>query len=197
MVCYLTPASFTWFTVEWGEAGVWAHTAICWKKEGTGRRASSFTGQTCQNAPTWLPKMSPATSRTNPTKIQSFIKGGPKKPKWNGWSEKTTGEKVEWSLQRFESGGETGCSLDWLDWFLWYFTRRTSSWIPWMTEAEQRLSVGTEPLFTVRDAQTFLYKKDTFKTIKTTFKLRSDQSRCHRGQRSAQVPSARVSNVPP
>lgn len=32
MVYYLTPASFTWFTVEPGEAGVWAHTAICWRK---------------------------------------------------------------------------------------------------------------------------------------------------------------------
>lgn len=44
------------------------------------------------------------------------------------------------------------------------------------------------------DAQTFLYKNDTFKTIKTTFKLRSSahESQCNRGQRSAKVPSARV-----
>ncbi len=33
MVYYLTPTSFTWFTVEAGEAGVWAHTAICWRKK--------------------------------------------------------------------------------------------------------------------------------------------------------------------
>lgn len=32
MVYYLTPTSFTWFTVEFREAGVWAHTAICWER---------------------------------------------------------------------------------------------------------------------------------------------------------------------
>lgn len=104
MVCYLTPASFTWFTVEWGEAGVWAHTAICWKKEGTGRRASSFTSQTCQNAPTWLPKMSPATSRTNSTKIQSFIKGGPKKPQM---------EQPVWENDRWKGGVKSAAVWIW------------------------------------------------------------------------------------
>ena len=151
MVYYLTPASFTWFTVGGGGAAVFELTlpsAGGKRNRNTKPSYLTITQADVPERPNMAPEkclrlllgqIQPDSGRTEPKKMtktpprmwSSVCRVG----WWNGGVAST--EAAVWIWRR------TVCSLDWLDWFLWccwflwYFTRHTwrRRWIPWMIQA--------------------------------------------------------------
>lgn len=151
MVYYLTPASFTWFTVGGGGEAVFELTLPSAGGKRNRSTKPSYLTTTRADVPErpnmapekclrlLLGQIQPESGRTEPKKKtktphrmwSSVCRVG----RWKGGV--ASAEAAVWIWRR------TVCSLDWLDWFLWccwflwYFTRRTwrRRWIPWMIQA--------------------------------------------------------------